>query len=257
MPEGVRDPLARHGESEVRLALVLRTAPGLVEGHRHSRAPGAGDHGMDVVPCVPPGAGGGARSPAERPHRLPGLLQALAGGGVDARQRLVDLGVARRPGQPLRQDDDRGQPVAHGVVELGGHAGLGERQVPLLLQGSGPQRRLPAAPLGLAGALAGAEHHAAAADQREGGERGERLRPPAPGGPRGPAEASGRGAHRADRRCRPRGGVAAERVEADHRGEHQERAGPVRRGGSVRAHCDQGRRRRARAAHRNAGQAPR
>ena len=46
---------------------------------------------MDVVPRVPPGARGGARSPAERPHRLPGLLQALAGGGVDARQRLVDL----------------------------------------------------------------------------------------------------------------------------------------------------------------------
>ena len=68
--------------------------------------------------------GGGAWCRLERGDGAPGVCQTLAGQGVHHVNGLVCLRAAAGPLHPLGQGDDRGQGVAHGVVELGRHPGL-------------------------------------------------------------------------------------------------------------------------------------
>ena len=70
------------------------------------------------------GVGGGAWCRLERGDGAPGVGQALAGQGVHHVDGLIGLRAAAGPLHPLGQGDDRGEGVAHGVVELGRHPGL-------------------------------------------------------------------------------------------------------------------------------------
>ena len=133
---------------ELTEGLTARGAAGAPAGLGESRTDTGGSHrGQQVVEPVPAGCargglrvlsdptgegfggvigvvGGGDWFRLERGDGAPGVCQTLAGQGVHHVNGLVCLRASAGPLHPLGQGDDRGQGVAHGVVELGRHPGL-------------------------------------------------------------------------------------------------------------------------------------
>ena len=260
MAHDIGQGLAHEREDGVGDAGVLRARPGLGQGDGEPGAPGGVQDGGQVVPAVgaaglrgrvPVGVvngvdGGGACGIVRivRPgvglegvDGAAGVGQAVAGEGVDGGDGLVEFGVVGGAGQALRQGDDGGQGVPHGVVELAGHArlaagGVALRHEPVLgglggEQGVAVLQGLPAGP----------------GDRRRGDDDGEQedlRRDPADEGPHGADHDQGEGPAAEDREQadnalgRPRNGEQG--VEGHQRGD---REGRVLRPPQAHARADQ------------------